>query len=181
MRNRLRTRVAALVGVAAMAAGLAVGTGAAHAEPVGPFIVGGRPADVGEYPHVVSLQNLRRSGGTLDKHTCGGSLIRSDWVLTAKHCITSPNADLAPADIDLFIGNSVLTDLSQGQMHDAAQIVLHPDPNADVALIRLATPSNRFPVELAEGTDARTTKSATRRRSSDTVTCPSAPSPPSTS
>jgi secreted trypsin-like serine protease len=154
MRIRSRAGVAALLGVAALVAGLAVGTGAARAEPVGPFIVGGKPADVGEYPHFVSLQNQRRSGGTLDKHFCGGSLIRSNWVLTAKHCITSPNPDLAPVDIDLFIGNTVLTDLSQGQMHDAAQIVLHPDPNADVALIRLATPSNRLPIELAEGTDA---------------------------
>ncbi|GAA1039888.1 hypothetical protein GCM10009557_59690 [Virgisporangium ochraceum] len=154
MRIRWRAGVAAWLDVATLAAAFAVGTGAAQAEPVGPFIVGGRPADVGEYPHFVSVQNLRRSGGTLDKHYCGGSLIRDDWVLTAKHCITSPTPDLAPADIDLFIGNTVLTDLSQGQMHDAAQIVLHPDPNADVALIRLATPSNRFPIELADGTDA---------------------------
>ncbi|XP_053311773.1 chymotrypsin-like elastase family member 1 [Spea bombifrons] len=51
-------------------------------------VVGGTDATKNAWPWQVSLQYL--SGGYW-YHTCGGSLIRTNWVLTAAHCVDSPN------------------------------------------------------------------------------------------
>ena len=43
-------------------------------------IVGGTIAPTGAWPWLVSM----RYGGS---HTCGGSLINANWVITAAHCV----------------------------------------------------------------------------------------------
>ncbi|XP_054728594.1 serine protease SP24D-like [Anastrepha obliqua] len=44
-------------------------------------IVGGTDANIGQFPHQVSLQ---REDGS---HTCGGSIISENFILTAAHCV----------------------------------------------------------------------------------------------
>jgi len=44
-------------------------------------IVGGVETEVNEYPWMVSLVN-----GNGYYHFCGGSIISSQWVVTAAHC-----------------------------------------------------------------------------------------------
>ena len=46
-----------------------------------PYIIGGQDATPGDWPWQVSLQNSRGS------HFCGASIIGSEWVLTAAHCV----------------------------------------------------------------------------------------------
>ena len=53
---------------------------------MGSRIVGGHDAKEGEFPHQVSLQ-VGLPGETDWQHFCGGSIIKSDWILTAVHCL----------------------------------------------------------------------------------------------
>ncbi|CAN8009453.1 unnamed protein product [Ixodes pacificus] len=46
-----------------------------------PRIVGGRPAEAREFPWIVSIQR------SPNFHSCGGSIISADVILTAAHCL----------------------------------------------------------------------------------------------
>lgn len=48
-------------------------------------VVGGVDANIGQFPHQVSLQ---RSDGS---HTCGGSILNERYILTAAHCVVVGN------------------------------------------------------------------------------------------
>lgn len=43
-------------------------------------IVGGSDAEPGQFPYQVSLRNQH-------SHTCGGSILNENWILTAAHCV----------------------------------------------------------------------------------------------
>lgn len=95
-------------------------------------IVGGYTAQEGQFPHQVSL---RMNGN----HFCGGSLIASNWVLTAAHCL----ADLPPGQFSVAMGSVHLTRQQQVGVAGAwyhAQFnpqVLHND----IGLVKLAQPA----------------------------------------
>jgi hypothetical protein len=50
-----------------------------------PQIVGGTDADINAYPWLASLQVVTQDGSTF--HSCGGSVIAPEWILTAAHCV----------------------------------------------------------------------------------------------
>uniref|UniRef100_A0A3P9AYB0 Peptidase S1 domain-containing protein n=1 Tax=Maylandia zebra TaxID=106582 RepID=A0A3P9AYB0_9CICH len=100
-------------------------------------IVGGQVAPVGSWPWQVSLQRF-------GSHFCGGSLINSQWVLTAAHCFRSST----PTGLTVNLGLQSL----QGSNPNAAsrtvtQIIKHPNYNSgtndnDICLLQLSSPVN---------------------------------------
>ena len=112
-----------------------------------PRIIGGEQTVDGERPWMGALQ--------FDgEHFCGASLIDTDWVLTAAHCIE----DVSPNEVSSLSVRLNMTDLSSsdGETHQVAAIYPHQGyaqgESTDIALLKLATPvsSHIHPVLLAD-------------------------------
>ena len=56
--------------------------------PFGDRIIGGRNALPMEWPWQVSMQ-VRN----ISRHRCGGTIINSQWIMTAAHCATAVSTD----------------------------------------------------------------------------------------
>ncbi|KAF2904626.1 hypothetical protein ILUMI_01549 [Ignelater luminosus] len=92
-------------------------------------IVGGKDAADGAYPHQVSL--LKRGD-----HSCGGSIIHSEWVVTAASCVhQQPESSLT-----VLAGTNRLS--GGGTLHRVLASYVHPKYNPDtydnnVAVLRV--------------------------------------------
>ena len=101
---------------------------------VSPMIVGGGNATQ-VYSWMVSLQS------TSGSHFCGGTLIKANWVVTAKHCVQGRS----PSSTQARIGTTNRT--SGGTVARASRIVNHP--SADLALVQLSTSVSQTPAAVA--------------------------------
>ena len=107
---------------------------------VKPQIVGGVQAVKNEAPYLVSLQV-----GSFG-HFCAGTLISSEWVLTAAHCVDGK--------IDrVVVGLYSQSNLDNAEVLAPYKIYVHPEysnDSYDFALIRLNKPSKFTPIKLTD-------------------------------
>nr|XP_017523299.1 chymotrypsin-like elastase family member 1 isoform X2 [Manis javanica] len=100
-------------------------------------VVGGTEASRNSWPSQISLQYL--SGGSW-YHTCGGTLIRQNWVMTAAHCVDSQMT------FRVVVGDHNLSQNDGTEQYvNVQRIVVHPNWRSsnvaagyDIALLRLA-------------------------------------------
>jgi trypsin len=148
---RLGAGLGALAGAAAIAwAGVAAN--AEPAEPQGDFeaqIIGGGPAEEGQYPWLVGLGSAGE-GSAYERQFCGGSVITEDVVLTAAHCVedtADPEALVVfSGSVDLESPDLVETSVAAGHL---AEDYNEPIAMAnDWALLKLDEPVDVEPVPL---------------------------------
>jgi len=102
-------------------------------------IVGGKAAKPGDWPWIVTFDYKQNFGNP--GHHCGGSLLTSQWILSAAHCFFD---DKDESQYSLKLGEHDLGRASGYEQNiPIAEIIFHPsyDPstyNNDLVLIKLA-------------------------------------------
>ncbi|KAF4077220.1 hypothetical protein AMELA_G00205530 [Ameiurus melas] len=103
-------------------------------------IVGGEDAVKGAWPWIASLRWTGR-------HACGGTLIDSQWLVTAAHCVYGKNIHLSNWNVILGLHAQYESNTSDRQNHQIDQIIMNQNYNrrtkdSDIALIHLQNKVN---------------------------------------
>jgi secreted trypsin-like serine protease len=130
-----KSLVAATIAGAALAAGLVAAPAQAD---VSPNIIGGGSASNIPYGAQIYWTNAGSSNG----FECSGTIIASQWVLTARHCQNNPGMYVLVGSLNLGQGTRATVD---------RQV---PSPNGDILLVHLSTAINTTFSRLASADPA---------------------------
>ena len=117
-------------------------------------ITGGSDADISEFPWQVYLE--------AGDYTCGGSIISSNWIITAAHCAKNDYDETIPASEMLIIaGANNPWNTLEGKGYRVSEVIVHEDYesntlNNDIALLKLKDPinfTNAEPIKLISAKD----------------------------
>jgi hypothetical protein len=115
-----------------------------------PRVVGGKPTSQNDWPSLVLVRYQDRATGK--GFSCGGSVIATDWVLTAGHCASGSKAE----NFTIIEGTNRAD--TGGRQIGVSQVIVHENftsnpPHNDVALLHLKTPA-QSPAQLLTGAAA---------------------------
>ncbi|XP_017056341.1 serine protease SP24D-like [Drosophila ficusphila] len=102
-------------------------------------VVGGEDATKAQFPHQVSLRNA-------GSHSCGGSILTRNYILTAAHCVSNEDENhvITPIAAERFTIRAGSNDrFSGGVLIQVAEVIVHEGYGNflnDVAVLRLETP-----------------------------------------
>merc|ERR1719382_2434561 len=111
-------------------------------------IVGGEDSTSGKYPWIVSL-NFDTTDG-LNPGGCGATLVASQWIVTAAHCVKDGSTLSTKDDLSVVLGEFDLSsandefDTNRRNVRLAMDPIIHEDYqkdfqyNNDIALLKLA-------------------------------------------
>jgi secreted trypsin-like serine protease len=112
-------------------------------------VIGGTIANSVRFPYYTFIKSYSQYGGG---GSCGGSLIASDVVLTAAHCLATDDFyGTSILGIDVFVNSTTYKYSEYEYYREATKWVVHPDYNPsnlanDIALIFLDAPVKSVPL-----------------------------------
>lgn len=112
--------------------------------PVTTKIYGGDAPTEWYHDATVALHNRSPRGTITTSPFCSGTLIDSEWVLTAGHCVTSGRSVMRSNRVVVYEGNDPSSDIS-GNTYTVDAVYRHSGYNSytllnDIGLLHLSTP-----------------------------------------
>lgn len=127
----------------------------AYTSQAQPKIVGGTEVTTNKYPWMAAIIKQQYPDSDIyNAQFCGGSLIDSQWILTAAHCFYESGNQIKFADdVNVVLGILDLTDTTGMERIEVEDIIIHAGYNDntnlnDIALIKLKTTSSQSPISL---------------------------------